>query len=665
MTFTFRIVVGVAVALLLFGAPGIAAADEVDHKHPDEVDESRNLESIERWLSNEISKRHVNCSDGLSVGNFDACEDLDEEYESLLSEYVSVERELEGNTTTAEQFNETRTEQREYARLLNEFNATYREYENARQAGDERRARELARELQALAARIEELGGELNVQFRELDSEAEGNLSRAPESINQSTSEVHRVTAQIESESFEATRIDAEAEPWAMYGSPATISGTVVDENGSSLLSGHVVVDDGEQTFTTRLDWNREFEIDYRPAAVQQGETELDIRYVPEDTGSYLRSNTTVTTTVAGTSSSVEGSAATESIAFGEDLVITGVVQANEDGVGNLPVTITADDVVLNTTETTEDGMFRTNSTVPANVSTGVTEFTITASAPGRAIFPSETTTLVRVEETPSNLRVTATEGEGAIAITGRLTTHRDVPVGERPVAVTVGETTYSVTTDADGYYSLTHDPDDEVTATIVTAEYDEADSNLSPSTAETSLKDEGILAALLTALTIGTDTLADIIRANPYIAGVIVVGALLNLGIWGMALLARRRSRAASTTETQPEEASTPAASDAGTTTPSTDILLDAARTQVRTNPEAAVRAGYAAVRSELDGNRAAQTHWEFYRAIRPELPDDRDTSLRSITESFERATFASEGIDPETAKGALEDAERCLIET
>lgn len=664
MTFPLRVAVAVGFTLLLLGAPGIAAADQADHEHPDEVDDGGDLRSVERWLSNEIGKRHVNCSEGLAVGSFDPCEDLDEEYESLLSEYVSVERELEGETSTAERLNETRKQQREYARLVREFNTTYEEYQEARQAGDDRRARELARELQELAARIEELGGDLDVRFRELDSDIEGNVSSASDSINESTSEVRTIATRIETESFKPTQITVDVEPRASFRSPATVSGMVTDANGSAILGGRVVVDDGEQNFTTALIWGGEFELEYRPTNTSRGFTKLDVQYFPDETTRYQGSNVTASTVVEGTPSTVDVTAMNDTVVLGERLRVVGEVRASERGVGDVPVTIAADGVVLASPRTDDSGTFTASPRLPANVSAGAVQLTATASAPDRAILPSENAALVTVGETPTDLRVAATRDgdEGEVAITGRLTTatDADAAVGERPVTVTVGDTEYNVTTDADGYFRLTHDADD-ATATTVTAEYDEPGSNLGANSAEASLEDESVVAAISAWLTVAADAVAEVVRSNPLLSAVVLAGVLLNIGIWGLVFYARRRGGTEDSLES-PADAAESEAGDERSSEPSTDLLLDAARSHVVTDPEAAVRTGYAAVRTELDGAGDSRTHWEFYRAVRPELPEERRTSLRSITESFERAAFAAEGVDPDAAEEALEDAERCL---
>ncbi|WP_255171378.1 DUF4129 domain-containing protein [Natrononativus amylolyticus] len=83
---------------------------------------------------------------------------------------------------------------------------------------------------------------------------------------------------------------------------------------------------------------------------------------------------------------------------------------------------------------------------------------------------------------------------------------------------------------------------------------------------------------------------------------------------------------------------------------------------------PDAAVRSGYAAVRRSLelrhDGG-STLTHWEFYRRVSTDDLDDAE-HFRTITERYERAKFARDGVRDEEATAVLERAKRlCNRET
>jgi hypothetical protein len=676
--------ISVGVAVLLLGATAVTTADDHHHEQPDEVQGDGDLESIERWLSGKMGERHVDCADGLAVGNFDACDDLDEEYESLLERYVSVERDLEGETSTSEQLNETRQQQREYAQLRKEFNRTYEEYREARADGDEARARELARELQRLGSRIEELGGELDVRFRELDGEVNANLTSASASINESTDQVRRVVIRVEQESFEPTRITTFAGPRSSFVSPSTVSGIVTTENETRVSGGRVVVNDSEQRFVTPVDDNGTYELAYRPVLVSTGETELTVQFRPADDQPYLGSNTTATTSVERTASTVEISDANGTVVIGDQLNVSGAVRASDRGVPAVPVIVEANGVVLAATRTNESGAFQAGTRIPAEVPAGDAALGVAASEAGRAIEPSGDAVPLTIAETPTDLRVTATRRDDSVYVSGRLTADNGATVGERPVTVTVGDTETEVTTDPDGTYRFEYFGDDAAPVETVTAEYDEDASNLVSSAARTRLDSGGSLAALATG---GKELLQSIwrsilpgsgdspfgggrsllgvleavARAHPFLAGIIGIGIVLNGVVWGAIAKRRWLGSKAEPTDTESDEAAD-AVPDAEPSEPVPDLLLDSARQHLETDPESAVRTGYAAVRSGLDGDRGSETHWEFYRAIGPELPDDRRPSLRSITETFERAAFAASGVERADAEAAIDDAEQCL---
>ena len=692
VTFLLRVAVGVVVATLLLGAAGVVASEHVQHEHPEEAAGDGDLASVERWLSGQLGERHVDCADGLAVGDFDPCEDLDEEYESLLERYVTVERERDGDTSTSERLNETRQQQREYAALREEFDRTYEEYREARQAGDEASARERARELQRLAARLEELGADLDVHFRELDGAVEGNLTAASDSIGESTEEVRTVTLRVERETFEETRVTALADGRAAFDDPAPVTGFVTTENDTRVSGGRVVVDDGGQTFATAVDGNGTYRVPYRPAVVPQGRTELTVQYVPDDALPYLGSNTTVTTTVEGTPSEVAIESANDTVALGEPLRVRGAVRAGDAGPAGVPVAVAADGVVLAANRTDENGTFDLRTRFPADVRAGDVTFTVAASAEGLAVEPSRTAVDLTVEETPTSLGVTATRREGAVFVSGRLEAGNGAPVGERPVTVAVGETETAVTTADDGTYQFEYDGDDADDVDAVAAAYDEEGSNLAASSARTNLGSEGSLSSLATGGEdlfrsiwasfrssllplegegLGgdgdglLDTLLAFARAYPLLSGAVLLGVLLNAVAWGY--LARTRWKGSGPAATRGSETSEErdAAAEDAPARPVPDLLLDSARRRVDSDPNAAVRTGYAAVRTGLDGQRGSQTHWEFYRTVGSDLDEDRQPSLRSITETFEQAAFAAKGVDAATARAALEDAERCLAET
>jgi hypothetical protein len=262
------VLVGLAVGLCLLGAAtggGAAAVDAdehdpenetVDHEHPDEVGDDGDLDGIQRWLEGRMTEIHVDCAEDLSVGESVACERLDGEYPDYLDQYGSIERDRTGGSESRNAFEEMRDEQREFAEENEAFEETHEEYREAREAGDEERARELARELRTRSERISELGGSLDSRFAGLENRTGGDLSGAREATNETVERVAETTTEVETETFAPATLTADAESRsASFEEPAVVTGRLADENGTARagreLAGLV---DGRSVATGRTD---------------------------------------------------------------------------------------------------------------------------------------------------------------------------------------------------------------------------------------------------------------------------------------------------------------------------------------------------------------------------------------------------------------------------
>jgi len=91
----------------------------------------------------------------LSEGEYElASEYVGEEYRDRLGQYVDVAGQTEGRVTRSK-FEEAGEQQARLSEAVAEYRETKDEYEAAREAGNEDRARELGRELETLADEIE------------------------------------------------------------------------------------------------------------------------------------------------------------------------------------------------------------------------------------------------------------------------------------------------------------------------------------------------------------------------------------------------------------------------------------------------------------------------------------------------------------------------------
>ncbi|WP_231587977.1 glycoside hydrolase family 27 protein [Halostagnicola sp. A56] len=164
---------------------GSSANESVPHQNPDEYDDEVDAGSTASWLENQLSNRLEDSSIALSDGQYELAQEfVDEEYEEQFEQYVDVEESSEGTDATAEGnnspselFNESGQEQQQYATHLSEYNETREEYDDAVAAGDDERARNLARELNVLAAEIEDSSGELAHLYENLSVVVERDFS--------------------------------------------------------------------------------------------------------------------------------------------------------------------------------------------------------------------------------------------------------------------------------------------------------------------------------------------------------------------------------------------------------------------------------------------------------------------------------------------------------
>jgi hypothetical protein len=658
------------VALLLFslGFAGVGIADEPQHEHPDEMDDNADLASVERWLGGNMGKIHVDCTEGINVGNFDACEDLDEEYKSHLDRYVTVAGDVGGDETEerAERFNETRRQQAKLAELMQAFNQTYDDYRDARTAGNETRAQEKARELRRLADRIRELGGEVAVNFRELDGSVGADLDAAATKTQESTREVVLLTNSIEQETFEPTRITVSIDEVATFREPATVTGTVRNATGTSLSNATVTVSDSTGQTTVETNATGQFQTTYRPVSVETGPRDITVNHVPDDTSEYLSSNVTSTVEVRPVDSLVTITNATNSARFDETITVRGEVRSDEHSVPGVRVTVYAGDEVLTTTRTNEAGIFETTARLPADVPTGERPLSVRASEPGQAISPSRTQTPLRVLSTSTNLSTNAeyTAGSEGIRVTGRLSAGNTSEIGERPLTVSINGEEYNTMTNSNGDYALTVDAAEGQHAIVV--RYDESGTNLQSATAETMVEPtEDSAGGVIGASSNDANTFFSILRESPILAGVIGLALTVNVIIWPF-LWYWRRVDSTDDADSVAEEIEDEATVAESVEHDRSRALLAAARDQLERSPKDAVQAGYAAVRAGLsdssDDTTAARTHWEFYHSVSDELDGDRASALQSVTEAFEQATFAPGGIDSSRAATMLDEVERCL---
>ena len=104
----------------------------VAHENPATVDDGGNVSELEGWLSGRLSETLINCSEGLEVGRYDACNQTGNAPD-WLDKYVNVTRESDSDANKTTEFKRASENQSEYANDVQEFRKTVEQYRTARQ----------------------------------------------------------------------------------------------------------------------------------------------------------------------------------------------------------------------------------------------------------------------------------------------------------------------------------------------------------------------------------------------------------------------------------------------------------------------------------------------------------------------------------------------------
>ncbi|ELY96336.1 hypothetical protein [Natrialba taiwanensis] len=152
--------------------------DTVRHENPDEYRESGNPATLETWLMDRMVENIDESAVQLEDGNYDrAGRYVGDDYDA----YLDVAAQTEGEDH-AELFEAIREDQTRVTDAAQRYQELRDEYERARDAGDEARARELARELDSVATTATETGTQLRDQYDELEESTDATLSESERS---------------------------------------------------------------------------------------------------------------------------------------------------------------------------------------------------------------------------------------------------------------------------------------------------------------------------------------------------------------------------------------------------------------------------------------------------------------------------------------------------
>lgn len=649
----------------------------VQHENPQAVDEEGNLSELEGVLASRLSESLIDCTEGLKVGRYNACNRSNEEYPDWLSKYVNVTRETDSEENNTDSFDEANENQNDYASNVSRFRSTLSKYRAARQNGSTNRARTLAHRLQRIASNVNETSGELTDNYQVIGNGTGQNFTGAINTTTTITRNVTETAATVETDQFVNTTLTANtAMRRISFRRPLQVSGTLTAANGTELENRRIQLKAGNRIQTTRTDETGAFSLTHRPTVLPLDTNRITVQYVPSDLSVYRANESTVPVRVEQVDPALTILRKPTEIGYNETLVVSGRVDVNETGAQSVPVSVTiAGQSIVpedQTLRTGTDGRFVLATQLPAEIPTGQQRLQVSLPLAQRALNQTSATETTAIIGTPTNLTVngsqTSVNGSAfdgpEIHVAGRLTADNGTAVPNESVAIQLNGTEVNeIRTNANGRYEANVTVPEELFADrsgsmplSLTAVYANKQSNLESSRSSTRL-------SIVLPEQSGTDV-SDQVKdffgfLSPAIWAIIIAGVVLS-GV--LAVLYRRRS------ESEPDEPAdappTATPEPAGDENTESDSPLATAREQLFAgNMAYAVAAAYADAREKLGTELAITspyTHWEFFDACQQrDLDHDQLEAFERLTELYEHAAFSMDTPSENTAATAIENAE------
>lgn len=633
------------------------------HENPDTVSGNGNDAQVRGWLSARMARMLENSSIQLSEGQYQqAHEMLGHEYTGYLGKYVDVNGPTAETRQTSENFNETRSLQQEYAQTAQQYNETYTKYRQARQNGNDSKARQLAHKLTKLSTRLNATSQNLTQHYTHLENGTGISFANATQNVKAPTANITAQTAAVVNATFRHTTLTVSTSAsTASFGQPATLTGRLTTENDTA-ISGPVTLRVGHHTLRATLDSGGRFTIPYRPLLERTGSKTITVAYQPGATTPYLASKGQVSLEVTQTPSTITVDSSPTTVRFQDTFLVQGRLRANNTSVPGVPVRITVGGLLLGETQTTANGTYHLRVQTPAALSAGTESVTAAVAVQNRSLGPSNATTALTVASTPTSLTIHPDWTNGALRITGKLETTGGTPIQGQTVDLSANGTTLaSIQTNADGSYHATIQASslpDAGSLRLVSA-FDGHASNLQSTRATTTATPPAPSHKESQSNSIPRE-----VRDNLFLF--VGIAALVLLGIAG-AFYWYRRSTTTPTTSTEREDSqNSTAVSERGEAWRAADAISDARSALDAGETTDAVIDAYTTVRARLPGTSASLTHWEFERkaATTAGLTDAQRDHLRILTEQYETAAFSPTPPTPDHAEDAIDAAATLLKE-
>jgi len=628
----------------------------VRHENPERVEAAAtDLDGASRRLARSLGLRLNASAAALGDEEFDAAAArLGDDYRADAARLAALAEATEDadDDEIAAAFRAAGERQRAAVDDAERFRELYTDYQQARAAGNDTRARELAGQLTTQAEELNRTAAALRESYGALEPVNESRADRAQRQINQSIARVERLAGNARESTYTETRLTARAvDATGSPTDPLAVTGRLTTANGTALANRTVVVGPGADPATVETNATGGFTASYRPTALDRGPRSLPVAFRPAGTGGYLGSEAAVDVTVAAVPATLTLDRVPATANASAPGVVAGRVTVDGAAAAGVPVAVRLGDRELATARTDAEGRFEARVAPPLAVPAGRTPLTVVAGSATGPVARDSAERSLRITPVEPRLTLSASRAdERTLDVGGRLRTAAD-PVAGRSVLVRAdGEPLGLLVTDDEGRFAgelaLPSAPASRWSgATVtVTARFAPDATHLAAAGGETTVRfDSGAARAV------------DALPRTPLVA----LGAAAVL-LAGAALAVRR-------TRSDEDDEPTATADEAPTATePPSDDGPPTAETLARATglagdaPRRAAALGYAAVRARLaaEGGVAdgrALTHWEFYRACEDGLDDETRDRFRRLTELYERATYTDRPLDAEGVRAAL----------
>lgn len=627
------------------------------HRNPAAVESSSSSAQLEALLRGSIDQDLASSIENLDEGDYElAREQLGEDFEAELRRYAESADEFDAEEQ-AELFASLESEQEAYIDAVERYDTTRAAYESARESGETARNRELGRELVTAAERVSTTGDRVIDTYRELGNRTDQEFSTRTARIQQRRENASETATTVRAEFTETSLSVTANRSTVAFTDPIRLSGTVRTTDGSSVDPHRAVIDVANRRYTVAVGSDGGFEVVVEPDGVWMATDGLDVSYRPTNSSTLLESSTTVPLSVAETETRIGIDSTSETASYDSPLMINGTLStAAGEPVPAAPISIRAAGAELATTETTSDGRFSVDATLPATLPAGETDLVARLTPSSRALAGSETDTTVQLVATDPVLSVNATPVEGGdatprVSVDGQLTSPDGRPVSDASVTVFVaGEAVGELSTDSEGVFGEEFRlPEGTASGTEITvgATYEPPESNLDPARGSTTVV---LPETLLESVGLSSDAAIPLGIG----AGVGLVGVLGGAGWW----LRRTPDRQEGATDTgQPSSLGRDGIGD--------EELLATATTRLDAGDhETAALVAYIAARREFGETVSVPetaTHWEWYQACAA-AGVDRLSELETLVEAFEQVVFAPDTAEQSAAASRAVDTARQL---